>query len=296
MKKVMTYVSIVLVAFLTAVTYELFVFPNSFAPAGLNGICTMIQYVCGISVGYLNIIINIPLAIAVYFLVSKPMAARSMVYTLAFSAFILMMDRMDLTPFIYSTPNSAILGPLVAGLISGAGAGIIFKSHANQGGTDFIATLIHRYKPQVNFFWAVFFLNTIVAISSYFVYDHKMEPVLLCIFYSYASSAVRDTMMQKGRSAVRCEIVTDYPQELGHALIERLHHTATQVAATGMYSGKKKSVLICIVNKSQVERLCQLVTEFPDSFVIVSNVSNVIGNFKHLDSHGNPEMELFDLG
>ena len=296
MKKVMSYISIVLVAFLTAVTYELFVFPNRFAPAGLNGICTMIQYVCGISIGYLNIIINIPLAIAVYFLVSRPMAVRSMVYTLAFSACILFLDHADLSMFVYSTPNSAILGPVLAGILSGAGAGIIYKSRANQGGTDFIAALIHHYKPQINFFWAIFILNSVVAVASYFVYDYEIEPVLLCILYRYASSAVRDGMMQKGRSAVRCEIVTDYPEQLGHALIERLHHTATQVAATGMYSGKKKSVLICIVNKSQVDKLCQLVTEFPESFVIVSNVNNVIGNFKRLDSHGKPEVELFDLG
>ena len=296
MKKVMSYISIIAVAFLSAVVYELFVFPNSFAPAGLNGICTMIQYLSGISIGYLNILINIPLAIAAYYLVSKPMAVRSMAYTLAFSAFILILERGDLSSLVYSTPNSAILGPLVAGLISGAGAGIIFKSQANQGGTDFIAALIHRYKPEVNFFWAIFVLNTVVALASYFVYDYKVEPVLLCILYSYASSAVRDSMMQKGRSAVRCEIVTDSPQELGHALIERLHHTATQVAATGMYSGKKTSVLICIVNTSQVDRLCQLVTEFPNSFVIVSRVSNVIGNFKRLDSHGKPQVELFDLG
>ena len=296
MKKVMSYISIVVVALLTALTYELFVFPNRFAPAGLNGICTMIQYVSGISIGYLNILINIPLAAAVYFLVSKSMAIRSMLYTLAFSAFILILDGADLSALVYSTPNSAILGPLVGGLLSGAGAGIIYKSRANQGGTDFIAALIHRFRPQINFFWAIFLLNTVVALASYFVYDYEIEPVLLCILYSYASSAVRDGMMQKGRSAVRCEIVTDYPEQLGKALIERLHHTATQVAATGMYSGKKKSVLICIVNKSQVDRLCQLVSEFPESFVIVSNVSNVIGNFKRLDSQGNPEVEIFDIG
>ena len=50
-KKVWTYLVIAFVALVGAVNYELFVFPNQFAPAGLNGICTMIQHITGISVG-----------------------------------------------------------------------------------------------------------------------------------------------------------------------------------------------------------------------------------------------------
>ena len=66
MKKVWTYLVIALVALLASVNYELFVFPNQFAPSGLNGICTMIQHVWGISVGYLSLLINVPLAIWCY--------------------------------------------------------------------------------------------------------------------------------------------------------------------------------------------------------------------------------------
>ena len=75
---------IVLIAFMGAVNYQLFVFPNQFAPAGLNGICTMIQHISGISVGYLSLLINIPLAFAVFFKVSRPLALRSMVYVSVF--------------------------------------------------------------------------------------------------------------------------------------------------------------------------------------------------------------------
>ena len=43
MKKAVTYVVILLLALVSAVSYQLFIFPNRFAPAGLNGLCTMIQ-------------------------------------------------------------------------------------------------------------------------------------------------------------------------------------------------------------------------------------------------------------
>ena len=50
-KKVWTYFVIAGVAFLSAMNYELFIFPNQFAPSGINGVCTMIQYLTGVSVG-----------------------------------------------------------------------------------------------------------------------------------------------------------------------------------------------------------------------------------------------------
>ena len=78
-RKALTYLVIVFVALVSALNYQLFVFPNQFAPAGLNGICTMVQYVTGISVGYLSLLINLPLALWCYHEVSKPLALRSMV-------------------------------------------------------------------------------------------------------------------------------------------------------------------------------------------------------------------------
>ena len=91
-RKVLTYLMIVGIALLCALNYQLFVFPNKFAPAGLNGICTMIQYVFGISVGYLSLLINIPLAILVLRKVGKSMAFRGMLYVVSFSLFLILLE------------------------------------------------------------------------------------------------------------------------------------------------------------------------------------------------------------
>lgn len=295
-KKTLTYLLIIAMALLGAVNYQLFVFPNSFAPAGLNGICTMIQHLFGISIGYLNLLINIPLAIAVYITVSKPQALRSLTYAVAFSVFTLILERIDLSAFAYSTENgtSTILGPLVAGIITGFASAIMFPTGANTGGTEFISAMIHKKNPQVNFFWVTFALNVSVAGISYFVYDFKMEPVLLCILYSFLSSTVRDRMSQSSRKAVRFEIVTKHPEELSQAIIQNLHHSTTLIPAKGMYKGQPTNLLICVVNKTQVAELTAIIRSFPNSFGIMSQVSQVIGNFKRLDSHGKEHAPVLD--
>lgn len=295
-KKVISYLMVVLIALMMALNYQLFVFPNSFAPAGLNGIFTMIQHVLGFKLSYTSIILNVPLAIIVFFVISKPFALRSLVYNLAFSGFLMLFDAIDISAFVYDTTVSTLLGPAVAGLITGFGGYYMHRIGACYGGTEFIAKLIHKKNPAVNFFSIIFALNVMVAIASYFVYDYKIEPVLLCIIYSYFSSNVRDNMNQKHNQAVRCEIITENADELGRELIESFHHGATLLHGKGLYTGGEKDVLLCIVNPSQLTELTKLVAKYPGSFVTVSSVNTVLGNFKRLDSHSKPEREIYDSG
>ncbi len=298
MKKTLTYVVIVLLAILGAFNYQLFVFPNRFAPAGLNGICTMIQHLSGISVGYLGLLINIPLAVAVFSKVSKPLALRSMTYVLTFSVALVVLDHVDLSGFAYATGNgtSTILGPLVAGIITGACYSLLVRGGALTGGMDFVASLIHKKNPQTNLFWVIFLLNCSVAGISYFVYDFQIEPVILCILYSFMSSMVSDRVGKSIRSAVRFEIITEDPRFISDAIIHKLHHSATLLPGKGVYQGKETSVLVCIVNKSQVAQLSAILRECPNTFAVTSQVNEVMGNFKRLDTHGNREVELLDSG
>ena len=298
LKKSLTYLVICAVALMEALNYELFVFPNQFAPSGLNGICTMVQYVTGISVGYLSLVINIPLALWVYKSVSKPLAVRSMVYVVLFSVGLLIFDHVDLSAFAYSTDTgtSKILGPLVAGIVMGFGYSVLVRSSAYSGGTDFVSALIHNRYPDKSFFGMSFTINACIAIASFFVYDYQMEPVILCILYSFTSTTVGDRLMKSGRSAVRFEIVTDQPRELARQIIDKFHHSATLIPAKGMYSGRETNVLVCVVNKTQAAALAAIIHQSPHAFAVMSQVGQVVGNFKHLSREGKEVAELLDCG
>lgn len=296
MKKVVSYLMVVLIALMMALNYQLFVFPNSFAPAGLNGIFTMIQHVLGFKLSYTSIILNVPLAIIVFFVIAKPFALRSLVYTVAFSGFLMVFEAVDFSAFVYKTEISALVGPAVAGMITGFGGYYMHRIGACYGGTEFIAKLIHKRNPAVNFFSIIFALNVVVAVASYFVYDFQIQPVLMCIIYSYFSSSVRDHLSRKRGSALRCEIITRDPEALSRDIIEKLHHGVTALDAKGMYTGEQKTLLVCVINQSQLTELSRVVEAYPGSFVTFSHVNSVLGNFKQLGSDNLPEKQLFDSG
>lgn len=298
LKKIWTYFVIAFIAMLSALNYEILIFPNQFAPSGLNGICTMIQYVTGIRVGYMSLLINIPLAIWVYFAVSKPLAVRSMVYVVVFSVGMLLLERLDLSTFAYATENgtSRILGPLAAGIVMGFCYSVLIRACAYTGGTDFVSALIHKWHPEKSVFSMIFVINVIVAVASYAVYGYKIEPVLLCIMYSFASTTVGDRFLKTGRSAVRFEIVTEYPEEISRQIIDTLHHSATRMPATGMYTGEKTSILMCVVNRSQVPQMCAILKNYPHTFSMMSPVDEVVGNFKKLSERGEEVHPILDEG
>ena len=135
------YPIIVLLASLMALSYQLFVFPNAFAPAGINGIITMIQHLAHISIGYLSLAVNLPLILIARRRIDRDFAKKTLLFVLSFSIATLLLQQLDLSTLAYHTENgtSLILGPLTAGAVSGFCYGVLFRHNGSTGGMDIIA-------------------------------------------------------------------------------------------------------------------------------------------------------------
>lgn len=269
-----------------AVNYEIFILPNPFAPAGINGIATMIQYKLGFSVGYMNLLINIPLCVLAFFLTNKDYSAKTFIFCLAFSAFLLMFNSrtVDISSFEYLSAGdtSTILAPLAASVINGFIYGCMIRLNSCTGGTDIIAAFIRIKKPNLDLMWVIFALNAIVATASYFVYGFNFEPVIVCLMYCFVTSKVSDSIIKGIKEEIKFEIITDYPEEISAEVISKLHHSCTVVSATGMYSKTHKTLLTCIINKHQVIDLQKIISNYPNSFAYISRVTETVGNFKKI--------------
>ena len=204
---VQDYLVIVFCACLLALSYHIFVFPNEFAPSGLPGIATIIQHVFHFKVGYMTILINVPLVLLTYYIVDHRYAVLSATFAVVFSVVLLALDYVNLAPFEYhtTTGTSTILAPIAGGVISGFCYGMVMRRDSSTGGTDLLAALVHHVRPEMHIIWIVFAINAIVAALSYFVYDFKIEPVILCLIYCFLSSHVGDTMIKGFKEAVKFE-------------------------------------------------------------------------------------------
>ena len=84
----------ILLTLLTAAAVAIFmhvlVYPANFAPSGIDGLATMLQHVTGWNAGIFTLAINTPLLIAAWFVLKKRYVLYTVLYTIAFSAFLLL--------------------------------------------------------------------------------------------------------------------------------------------------------------------------------------------------------------
>lgn len=271
-------------AMLAALNYEIFIHPNHFAPAGVNGIATMVQYVFDFSIGYMSLLINIPMLAVAIFVLSREYSTRTLTYVLVFSIGLLVLQRMDLSGIIFKAEDngSAMMAAIAAGVFNGTIYSLSVRFGGSTGGTDIVASFIHHKKPEYDTVWILFTLNAVVAVSSFFVYGFTYEPVILCIMYCFMSSRVSENMFKGSRSAVRFEVVTAYPEQLAEELMTALRHGCTVIEGKGMYSKQKQYVLICIVNRRQTVDFQNILNKYDKTFAYVSSVNETFGNFKKI--------------
>ena len=210
------------------------------------------------------------------------LVVAGMVICEVFSAVTLVLGQMDLSAIAYDSGSSAILGPVAAGVVSGAVYGWVIRQNGSTGGTDIVAAWVRKKHPEASLVWLIFSLNAAVAVLSFFVYGCQFEPVILCLIYCYLSSSISDTILKGGKSAMKFEVVTRQPEELSRQLMQQLRHGVTVLQAEGMYSETPRSLLICVVNRHQVVRFQEILARFPDTFACVSSVNETWGNFKHV--------------
>ena len=277
---------------LMATVYILFVIPNNYAPAGINGIAVMVQYKLHFSVGFMSLIVNVPLCVFAYFTVDKRFAVNTLIFSLVYSLFYILLQNLPAVKnFSYDAGGVDTVYPvIIAGIVSGVCYGSLFRLNASTGGTDIIAKYVGKKRPYLNFFWIIFALNAVVAIFSLFVYSkngengmiYDFKPVCLCVLYCFISSYVGNKILKGSRSAVEFIIITPNPEEIEREILTTLKHSATKMHGTGVYGKGEKAVLMCVINKHQMVEFENIIKKHHETFAFVSTVNETIGNFKKI--------------
>ena len=292
LKAIQEYAAIVLLAAASACVYHLFVIRNNFAPAGLNGIATMIQYKTGFSIGYMTLLINIPLCVLAYFTVDRRFAVRSLSYCLVYSCTYLILQNLDLTAIQYDTHGHDTIYPVIlSGVLSGAVHGLCIKNNGSTGGTDILSKYISKVRPELNFFYVVFCFNAAVAIISLFVYAESgdtssvlfnYKPACLCILYCFISTYVGNQIIVGTQKAYKFTVITNHPEEITTEIFKVLRHGSTKVEAVGSYNNEERTILLCVVNRHQLADFKNILVKYKDTFSYCETVNETYGNFKRI--------------
>ena len=256
-----------------------FVEPAHIAPGGAMGIALMVNHFADLPIGLLTLAINIPLLVLAWFSLSHRFAV-STAFATAVCSFILDFMVAPVCP-VYT--GDRILCSLYGGILSGVGMGLIFMAGMTTGGSDILGYVLQKRRPQLSIGRALMAVDGVILLMSIYVFGN-IDAALFGLVSLFATTKVIDSVIYGGDASTMATVVTRKPREIARRIIADLDRSATLVQATGAYSGKDTSVLLCTVRKSQFQRLRKIVYEAdPGAFLMATEASEVLGDgFKAL--------------
>ena len=258
-----------------AAAYRMYLIPNQVVAGGFTGVGQLLNHVTGVGVGTVNILLNVPL-----FLVSmKSMGVRFGVRSLI--AMVLLSLLIDHIP-LPSATDDMLLAAVYGGAISGIGFGLVLRGSATTGGTDMLASLMHRLIPVLRVSYGIFLVDGLVIIASAFAFEP--QAAMYGLISTFICNVLVDLVLEGPNSAHSYFIISEKSDDIAARILKEMDRGVTALHAMGMYSRTEKRVLLCVVNRFETMHLRRIIFAVdPKAFVIANKAHEVLGEgFKHM--------------
>lgn len=266
--------SLLVGSILMAVSIDMFSKPNNIAPGGFSGIATMVNYATGWPTGIVYVSLNIPVIIwaikEINFQYIFKTGLAVLFSSIAIDAIV---------PYIVPMTDDKLLAAIFGGAIGGAGLGLIFMRGATTGGTDLLANLIGRHLRHISIGKIMLFLDSIIVISSAFVYKSILTP-MYAIISIFVCSKLIDAMLYGSSNGTGklMIIVSIYSQEISDNILKQLERGVTKLKSRGGYLNREGEALMCAVSRSEVYKVYGIVSKIdPHAFIVVTDAGEIRG-------------------
>ncbi len=268
-KNINEYLIIILGCLLTALAFNLFFIPNEIAPGGLSGVATVLHVIFGFPVGVTTLILNIPLFLFGIRQLGGNFGLRTLLATILLSLLI------DIIP-VPALTNDSLLASIYGGFLMGLGLGMIFRMKATTGGTDLMATLIHKHFPSITIAWVLFAVDFLVVIAAAIFLG--LSQALYAVVALAVSAKLIDLVQEGLNTAKAILIISNHSQEISQRILEEMDRGVTLLSGKGAYTGSEKDVILCVVLRTQIIQVKEITNSFdPAAFVLVADVKEVMG-------------------
>ena len=217
-----------------------------------------------------NILLNIPIFLWGYFVRGKRYLRVTFVANLFCTLFLFCI------PVIPIRQKDYFLAALYGGILNGTGLGLVFSTGYSTGGTDLLSSILHKYMPQVPIARILFCLDAAVIAAGIFTFGS--HSAAYAVFAVFLSSKVMDLILTGVRSGKQIWIISEEYQKIGSQILEELHRGVTSLDGRGVYSNRKKNVLVCLASAREIAQILQIVEKNDDNaFVFIQDVKEIMG-------------------
>lgn len=266
--------TIIFAAMIVSIGLNLFLAEAKLLSGGLTGISFLVQYTTGLSAGFLNLALNIPLFILSYFRLSLKFTIYSILGTVFLSIFLFITSGFKNILNIEDTLLRCIFG----GVLAAIGNALMFRVKASTGGIDILAFIIRKKNPTVNIGDISFIVNFCTVITSVILLK-DVSKALYSLISMYLSAAVVNKLVFGFNKKFLVLVITKSPDLISDYILNVIKRGVTSIESEGCYTGEKQNILYTVLDINQYVSLRKKINELDsNAFLSVMETKSVYGN------------------
>ena len=259
---------------LLSVGVYFFKIPNGFSPGGVSGIGTILGKITpNVSPSVWIMIINILLLFVGFIVLGKGTGGKTVYCSMMFSLLTVLFERF--VPLSHPISNQPFLELCYAMLLSALGSALMFDKGASSGGTDIVALILKKH-TSMNVGKALLAVDSLIAVSSFFVFD--IQTGLFSLLGLFAKAFLVDSIIESINSFKYFVVITEKGDEVSEYIIKTLHHGVTVNEAVGAFTHTQKYMIHTVCRRIEAIRLKKEIKKIDEhSFVIITTTSEIVG-------------------
>ena len=246
-------------------SFNLFLSRNNLVTGGVSGLSIVASRVFNIGESSFILVTNLLLIVISYFLLGKEKTRNTILGSLLYPLFVY------LTKFITDLIILEIdpfLQAILAGMLSGLGSGLVFKSNFTTGGTDIVSQIIEKY-AHVPMSTAIRAIDIPIVLCGWLVFGftNMVQSLLALVILSTVSN---NTMLELNKNRLMY-VTSKKANEIKSFLLEEHEYDVTILKRKGGFTGDYSNLIICSVDKEKYYEIKSGVLLIDkDAFVVVT--------------------------
>lgn len=240
-----------------AIAINLFLLPHKMTTGGVSGIATVLYYIFNIPMGITIILLNIPLFILSILKLGKSFTIKTIISTVLLSVFL---EIFELNEFANNLNLDLVISCILGGIMSGIGLSLTFKAGASSGGSDLLANIIYKM-TKIESVSQILLVIEVIIISTIILVFKDVNIGLYSIIAMILSTKVIDVIFEGIYYTKVVTIITSTKDEIVERILNELKRGATITEAKGAHTNSIKYIVTCVISRSQVSKIKQIVKE-----------------------------------
>ncbi len=256
----------------------LFVLPIGLITGGTTGLGLFFEHSLRVPLGLFIPVFNILMFLLGAMVLGKRFALTTILSTFYYPIIFHLFSALFADVVLTTDP---MLSTLCAGILIGAGIGLVIQAGASTGGMDIPPLILNRLTG-LSVSVGLYAFDFLILILQMFFSD--TEQILYGMILVLIYTLVLDQMLLIGKGRIQVKVVSPYYEEISQAVQSQLDRGVTLFKSEGGHTREESFTVLTVLSKREVVALKNLVADIdPHAFLIISQVTEVRGRGFTLD-------------